>query len=296
MISLHRLEGFYRVAKAGGYARAVADFPYPITQPAIHQQVRKLEQELGCRLLTRVAKDRMALTPAGRHLYEFCAPYFERLPRVIREAAEGNFAGTLRIDAGPQELRHVMPAWIQRLRRTQPHIRIELQEVLSVDAARLRTGRTDLVIEHWPNAPGDIEQRVVADARAYWAVPTALAPGNRVKLERLGDAPFIGFNEGSNEYAMQRAALEAFGLAPAHLLFASTADSILAFVQAGLGYSLVPWPTRTLPKLRGVIWRKLEAEHARFPIAASWLRGSGANALIKAALEAAPNIANGRVQ
>ena len=71
MISLHRLEGFYRVAKAEGYSRAVKTFPYPITQPGIHQQVKKLELELGTRLFRRVAKDRVGLTRASAGLMGF---------------------------------------------------------------------------------------------------------------------------------------------------------------------------------------------------------------------------------
>lgn len=50
MISLRRLEGFYRVARAEGYARAARAFPYPITQAGVHHQVRRLEADLGCKL------------------------------------------------------------------------------------------------------------------------------------------------------------------------------------------------------------------------------------------------------
>ncbi len=66
MIQLSRLEGFYWVGRTGGYASAARAFPYPITQPAVHQQVRKLEGEIGQRLFERVARGKMRLTPAGR--------------------------------------------------------------------------------------------------------------------------------------------------------------------------------------------------------------------------------------
>ena len=56
MIQLHRLEGFYWVARSGGYARAARAFPYPITQPAIHQQGKKLETGLGVALRERVGR------------------------------------------------------------------------------------------------------------------------------------------------------------------------------------------------------------------------------------------------
>ena len=50
MIQIQRLEGFFWVATTGGYARAARAFPYPITQPAVHQQVKKLERELDITL------------------------------------------------------------------------------------------------------------------------------------------------------------------------------------------------------------------------------------------------------
>ena len=59
---LQRLEGFYWVAKHQGYARAARAFPYPITQPGVHQQISRLEQELGVKLFERTGKDRVVLT------------------------------------------------------------------------------------------------------------------------------------------------------------------------------------------------------------------------------------------
>jgi len=42
-MQIARLEGFYWVARTGGYAAAARAFPYPLSQPAVFQQVRKLE-------------------------------------------------------------------------------------------------------------------------------------------------------------------------------------------------------------------------------------------------------------
>ena len=65
-MNLQRLEGFYWVAKLQGYARAARSFPYPITQPGVYQQVRRLEDDLGVKLFERVGKDKVVLTPRGQ--------------------------------------------------------------------------------------------------------------------------------------------------------------------------------------------------------------------------------------
>src|SRR5574341_1962142 len=109
MIQLHNLEGFFWVSRLRGYARAARSFPYPITQPGVYIQVRKLETELGVRLFERVAKDQVRLTAAGDHLFHFCAPFFEELPRVLRALEAGAYGGRLRIGAAGLALRHLLP-------------------------------------------------------------------------------------------------------------------------------------------------------------------------------------------
>src|SRR5687768_5514536 len=111
MIQLQRLEGFYWVARCEGYARAARAFPYPITQPGVHQQVRRLEDELGVRLFERVGKDRVILTPEGRALYAYVAPFYEGLPPVVQSLRGGQVGGTLRIQASGHVLRHLLPPW-----------------------------------------------------------------------------------------------------------------------------------------------------------------------------------------
>ena len=59
MIDLHRLLGFHLVATEGGYAKAARAADYPITQPALHQQVRKLEGEIGVTLLLEELEEYM---------------------------------------------------------------------------------------------------------------------------------------------------------------------------------------------------------------------------------------------
>src|SRR3954470_7096091 len=98
-LPLQRLEGFYWVARHGGYARAARKFPYPISQPGVHQQVRKLEGELGGSLFERAGKDQVVLTAAGRVLFEVVAPFLEKLPGVVQSIRTREYGGVLRIHA-----------------------------------------------------------------------------------------------------------------------------------------------------------------------------------------------------
>lgn len=290
MIQLHRLEGFYWVAKAGGYAKAARAFPYPITQPAVHQQVSKLEDDLGLELFERVGKDRMQLTAAGERLYRFVQPFFEGLPGVVRAVSSGDFGGTLIVHAAPLIVRHVMPRWIQRLRKARPELRVHLVEARTTDVERLRDGSADLIVDFLPEWPSDVATMKIASFAGFLVLPAKhrLAGRKRIDVSQLEGDTFVGYSPGSIAHDLQMRALGTHGVAPRDSLSASSAESILAFVQAELGYSLLAWPDPDGPKWPGVHATPLVSPAVDIPVVAAWRKDTPDNPLLDAALETAP--------
>jgi len=295
MIELHRLEGFYRVAITGGYARAARAFPYPITQPAVHQQVSKLEGELGVRLFERVGKDRVMPTSHGRALLAFCGPFFEQLPSVVRTLQDGAHGGVLRIDAAAMEIEHVLPGWIGRLRKQRPDIRIDIEEVSLGDASRLMRGESDLVVDYQPALPEGVESRAIAMYYTFITAPRAWLSDRKRKLSiqkgavllsQLKGASFVSFHPSMPHHALQMAALRQAGNVPEHTLSASSVNAILALVRAGLGYSLVPWPDKIGPHAAGLQAVRLAGPGTEFPVCASWRARTPQDPLVAAALNA----------
>jgi LysR family transcriptional regulator, benzoate and cis,cis-muconate-responsive activator of ben and cat genes len=288
VIQLHRLEGFYRVAVAGSYTRAARDFPYPISQPGVHQQVSKLEAELGKKLFERLGRDSVALTASGRRLFEFVKPFFEGLPLVAREIGAGSFGGLLRIEAAALELRYLMPRWIQQLRLARPEIDVELEEVQVPDFGRLAEGKTDLLVDYLPQLPRGMDAQRVGTHYVFIVVPKQgfELSGRTPSLRSLRDRPFVSFHPSLPHFRMQLQALDASGSERRKLLSASSTEAILGFVAAGLGYSLVPWPDVRGPQFRGVTAIRQKGPGTEFPILAAWRKLPEPNPLIDAALRA----------
>lgn len=284
MIQLSRLEGFYWVARTGGFARAARAFPYPITQPAVHQQVRKLEAELRTALFSRIAKDRMLLTDAGRLLYDFCAPFFEGLPPLLRGIEQGRVAGQLRIDAAALEISQILPRWIKRLSRELPGLQLLVEEVKEPDYGRLRSGQTDLIVEYQPSAPADVALTRVGTYYSFLVVPNELLPPRvrSPRLEHMKLAPFASFLPGTVPYALQRQALRDAGCAPSMIVNASSVSGILGFVEAGLCYSLVPWADRRGPELREARVVRASGKHSEFAVTAAYRRDDASEWLKRA--------------
>jgi len=290
MIQIHRLEGFYWVARTEGYARAARAFPYPITQPAVHQQVKKLEAELGVSLFERLGKDRMGLTAAGQRLYGFIQPFFEQLPAVVRSIDQGEYQGSLSIHTASLMLRQLLPGWIKRLRKRRPGIRVTLVESLEPAIGALREGSADLIVDYIPNPPGDIATLRVGTLYPFIVVPQghASARRKRLSLAALRDETFISYTVGSPGYALQLQALARHSIVPAETLTASTAEAILGFVESGLGYSLVPSLEATGPRSRSLRVDRLGPGRIEFPVVAAWRKDTPENPLLDAALESAP--------
>lgn len=286
MIQLQRLEGFYWVARTEGYARAARAFPYPITQPGVHQQVKRLEGDLGLKLFERVEKDRVRLTPAGRVLYEFVAPFYEGLANVEASLKGGTFGGKLRIHAASLHLRHLLPSWLRRIQTKRPDIEVILTEIRAPDVTPLRSGEADLLVDHLFAIPPDIVAQEIARMQTFLALPSnhRLAKKKQVDLAELGDDTFIAYNADQGGRALQLRALEVSNVKPHQLYAADSAETILGFVAAGIGYSLVPSLLPGGPRVSGVVAHKVRLPGSDFPVHVAWRKGGAPNPIREAAL------------
>lgn len=289
-MNLQRLEGFYWVAKTQGYARAARAFPYPITQPGVHQQVRRFEEELGVKLFERVGKDKVVLTPRGQILFDAIAPFYEQLATLEAQVKGGVVGGTLKLHAAGHMLRHLVPEWLRRLQAKRPDITVALEEMKSADLGLLRSGETDLLVDWFPEIPPDVSAQELARAEGWIVAPAhgPFAQKGRLSLKALEKVPFIAYHSDRTLKGLQLEALAQHEVKPREAFSADSSDTILGFVAAGLGFSLVPWLNDAGPRVAGVVAQKLERPVASFPIYAAWRKASGAHPLIQAALDVAP--------
>ncbi|MBT2475658.1 LysR family transcriptional regulator [Microbacterium sp. ISL-103] len=127
-MSVSRLEYFVAVAQERNFARAAARLH--ITRPALSQQIRKLEDELGHRLVSR-SSHRVVLTPAGQSLLPRAREIVEsyhRLSTIVDEAARGTNE-LLRLGVNSSSLIGLVPSVIQRFRSDHPGVTVVVDEL-----------------------------------------------------------------------------------------------------------------------------------------------------------------------
>lgn len=227
-----------RVAEKGSFTAVAEELGY--TQSAISQQVRSLEEELGCTLLER-RRDGVRLTKDGSVLM----PYLEAishaedaLARRQRELS-GLVGSEISIGTFTSVSRNILPPLMKEFKEVWPEVHFVLRqgEYTSI-ADWVREGELDLGFTDMEDAEGLQRVPLLADEMMA-VVPHGhrLARKRTVSLEDLAAEPLIVLDEGESSVALR--AFEHAGITP-NVEYTVTDDySILQMVREGLGVTLL---------------------------------------------------------
>lgn len=119
------LTAFVAVAEERNFTRAAARIG--VSQSALSQIVRRLEERLGVRLLDRTTRS-VAPTPAGERLVERMAPMLRELDESLTELGEfrDKPAGTIRITSVEHAARKYIRPALTQLLEDNPDITVEI--------------------------------------------------------------------------------------------------------------------------------------------------------------------------
>ncbi len=233
-----RLKAFHHVAIAGGFSRAAESLR--LTQPALSEQVRKLEAENDIVLFNR-RKKQVSLTEAGRQLLEFTRRYFEV------ESQIGDMLGQSRATAGGQ-LRiiadlpvHLLGA-LERFRARYPKVRLVISSGNSEQVlAALYAYEADLGVL------GDVPQGADLFRMALGATPlvafaakaSPAAHRSRIKLAELAKLPLALREPNSRTRRMLEVAAARAGFELNATIEAEGREAIREIVAAGSAVGVV---------------------------------------------------------
>jgi len=119
-----------------------------LSQPAVSQQLQKLERELGVRLFTRLHK-KLVPTAAGKELVSMVAPFVEGLASGIEQLCRPSYepSGLLRVGAPNEFGKQYLPQVCHAFRREYPGVTFAMTFAESpVVLGMLGEGRLDLAL------------------------------------------------------------------------------------------------------------------------------------------------------
>ncbi|MFF9490103.1 LysR substrate-binding domain-containing protein [Streptomyces sp. NPDC014676] len=260
-MEIRQLRYFLAVAEECHFGRAATRLH--VAQPALSQQIKQLEGELGVLLFDRTTRH-VALTEAGRQLADHARTLVggeERARAHMHELAAGR-AGRVSVGFIGTATYDLLPRVARTVRAQLPAVAMDLRgEVL---APRLIEGLLDhtydLVVVRQA-APGEGVHVTALRSEPLVAVlpsPHPLASRRVVALEELAGEPFVihPSQARSSMYDRVLAACRRAGFEPSPLVEVSETATLVVFVAAGHGVALVPQSVRSL-SLEGVTYVSL---------------------------------------
>ncbi|KUG08554.1 LysR family transcriptional regulator [Solirubrum puertoriconensis] len=243
-LELRLLWYFVTVAQHLHFGRAAEQLG--IEQPPLSQQIRRLEELMGCRLFERTSR-RVQLTAAGEALLPEAQRLLAQshaLSEAVRTVGQGR-SGLLTVGFAASTLFTTVRQIIQTYRTRYPGVELRLRELsTAAQVEELRTGGIHVgFLREPPHMPWFVAEDVVREAFVA-VLPGAhpLAQQPTLALEQLNQEDFVLFPRqvapalhGQVQHLFATA-----GFTPRVVQQALEWTTIVALVEAGLGVSVVP--------------------------------------------------------
>lgn len=254
---------FRTVARAGSISSAARELGW--TQPAVSQQLQRLEREVACSLLIRGTRG-VTLTQAGAVLLDRADAIAGQLDMAAEEIDQlaDLRAGRVRLVAFPSAAAVFVPPAVQALNRRHSDLEVSLVEAEPPEAsAAIRAGEADvaLVFDHEgpPPVVGWLTWVPVRVEPVLLVLPPE-HPATRspaVRLRDLAEELWVGGCERCRQHLV--ATCRAAGFAPRLQHESDDYVVVQNLVARGLGVTLLPQSALTAFRHPDVVVRSSSA-------------------------------------
>jgi DNA-binding transcriptional LysR family regulator len=255
----NRARAFLVTAEEGSLSAAARALG--MTQPTLGRQVDALEQELGVVLFERAGRG-LVLTPSGLELLDHVREMGVAANKISLAASgqSQEIEGTISISASEAFSVYILPPIIERLRREQPGISVQI--VGTNTTADLQRREADIAIRNFrPEQPDLIAKKVSEEPAGFWATPAYLDRVGHPKFaDDMSGVHFIGFEsaEQMSDYFVKLG----LKLAPSNFVVSSANHMAQwACVKQGLGIGVMtdriaemePGVMRAIPDMQPIV-------------------------------------------
>jgi DNA-binding transcriptional LysR family regulator len=278
MLSLHQLHVFH-VAGQSNTLQEAAERLF-ITQPAVSQQIKRLETQLGTRLFERSRRG-IELTPAGRELMT----YTTQILRLVAQAESAltnvnNIeSGQASIGATPNISSYLLPQWMQSFRTRYTHLTLSIQTAVTpqiiegVMDRRLELGfvEGEIVTETHPMLGHIVLEAIphmviVGKEHSWWG-------RDAVPMDDLDGQAFVMRQRGSQSRAWLESLFRQFGVSPRITGEFDNPETLKQAVRTGNFMTVLPEQAVQQEIRLGYLWGvRLQDANLNRPMRMTWNR------------------------
>lgn len=235
------LETFYWVARLSSFRKA-ADKLF-LTQPAVSQRIRHLEEQLGVTLLER-RRPSVRLTSRGQQ----CLQHVERILEARSDlqeivASDEHLTGMISMGVGETVAMTWLADLLLDLERAYPSIDVNI----SIDTTSrlwdgLRHSLYDVILVGGLALPHEYGSDLLGSAEAVWVARKGYEGNHQATPQDLAGQRVLSLHRGSFLHGVVARWFSEAGITPSRWVLSSNLSSLLTLTVKGFGLSLVPRP------------------------------------------------------
>lgn len=258
-MDFRQLRYFVALYEEGHVGRAAERLA--ISQPALSQQIRHLEQNLDVALFQRSGK-RLLPTAAAHTLYNHAVPLLEGLERA-REALRGfrgQSARSLAIGVLQTVNASLVPHLVERLHAAQPHVQVRIYELSGVEIERrLLIGQLDIGIGFLPPRQPALHGVELYPDELQLVIPAdhPLKDFKKVSLAQAAELPMLLLGEEFRARQIWQEQLAAIGRRPRVQAELNHMGGILDSLPQSRFSTVLPGRARQMHGHKDLLWKPL---------------------------------------
>ena len=273
-MELRHLQYFVTVASTGGFGRAARSLH--VSQSAISEQVRDLEEEVGAALIDRTQRQ-IRLTAEGQLFLEGARATLEAAEQAVqsvRRSLNGE-EGKLTIGFFVGGNGRYFPRLIRAFRQQYPRVKVSLLEMVPADQwVAIQNGTLDIGFTRPITRPAsNVRTEKFYTERLYVTLPKEhrLAKRKEIAVAELKDERFVMSERPTSPVVADRiyALCNEAGFSPQVSAVASVSSGVIALVEAGEGIAILPEGSRFLGSSE-VVFVPLSGAAARVDLVMAW--------------------------
>jgi DNA-binding transcriptional LysR family regulator len=241
-VTLKQLRAFVVVADKGSFVRAAEALH--LSQPALSQTIRQLEDQIGSPLFRRTTRS-VRMTPLGLGFLPHVRHLLGQVDGVMADVKDiaTRKRGRVVIACLPSVASRLMPRVIAMNERLFPGIRVTIRDVnMRTVIAAVTSGEADLGIGSSAAEHDDLQTAVLARDHFHALVPitSSLARRRTLRWRDLADEPFVAMTYETGIRELVDAATSEQGIKLRIVSEVSNMATLSGMLEESIGVSALP--------------------------------------------------------
>jgi len=253
---IESLKVFCDLVEMGSFSAAAAN--NYVTQSAVSQQIRSLEDKYGRKLLDR-GRGQVRPTPAGQVFYEVSKDIVHRFHEMENRLQQltNVVAGSIRVLTVHTVGLYEVSGPVRRFLRAYPHVNLRIEYARSNRIyEEVQKGDADLGIVAYPSRHAQVVLIPYREDRLVLICPPShpLAKHQSVSIKKLDGQDFVGFERDLPTRKETDRILRRNGVDVRYKMELDNIETIKRVVEIGTGCALLPEPAvRQEVKVRSIV-------------------------------------------